>query len=201
MRSPGPSVKRLGAHTFLTGWETLGPLLRLIQSSSIGNMCCFLPGYASALPAQLHCRHQCHTHAPSFSFAPSLQISAAEVHCYFIKAAAATGDLVRAGYLVNGALLWAGDTGWSSPIFLIEGFNTSYGETAVLQISTFPVTLTNVLLGLGRSSDSFQSRRSCPPPRHRHLNRQTHTHLHTSWTRALARRGRVIEALVCDHSA
>lgn len=61
-----------------------------------------------------------HALSPSPFLSPSLQIRAAEVYCYFTWADAAKGGAAQAGYLVNGALLWAGDTSWSSPIFLIS---------------------------------------------------------------------------------
>lgn len=120
-----------------------------------------------------------HTHSLSRFLSPSLQIRAAEVYCYFIKTAAAMGG-PRSGWLPCewGIIIWPGDTSWSSPIFLIEGFNTSYRETAVLQISTFSVTLTNVLLGLCRGLTVSKALCSCPPSQHRHLNHQTHTFAH-----------------------
>lgn len=153
---------------------TFSLLLRLIQSSSIRNIWCFLPSYA--LPPVPHA-------LPPF-LSLSLQIRAAKLYCYFIQAGAATGGPAKAGYLVNGALLWAGDTSWSSPIFLIECFNTSYRETAVLQISMFSVTMINVLLRLCRSLTISKGLFSSPPSQHRHLN-TTHTyiqHTHTTHT-------------------
>lgn len=194
MKSSCPSVKCLTARKFLTGWKPLSlcycAWFNHRQSGTYGVSC----------PATPY--HQCHTHSPLF-LSLSLQIRAAKLYCYFIQAGAATGGPAKAGYLVNGALFWAGDTSWSSPIFLIECFNTSYRETAVLQISMFSVTMINVLLRLCRSLTISKGLFSFPPSQHRHLN-TTHTYIqHTHRTHILnpstcqkrqSSRG-------CDHSA
>lgn len=176
--------------TQISHWleNTFFLLLHLIQSSSIRNIWYFFFFFSYA-PKPLPCPPPSppppypvpHTHTHTLPFLSlSLQIRAAELYCYFIQADSATGGLAQTGYLVNGALLRAGDTNWSSPIFLIECFNTSYRETAVLQISMFSVTLTNVLLGLCRSPTVSKAFCSYPPSQHKHFNHtQTHTTTHT----------------------
>ncbi len=139
-----------------------------------------------------------HTHSSSLFLSPSLQIRAAGVYCYLIQAGAAMGGPALPGYLVNGALLWAGDTSWSSPIFLIECFNTSYRETAVLQISTL-CDIDKCAAWTLQKPNSSQALCSSLPSQHRHLNLPPHTHTHTHTQThtpyELGWRGRITEVL------
>lgn len=95
-------------------------------------------------PSPLHAAP--HTHSPFLSV--SLQIRAAEVRCYFIQDRLATED----------GFLWMGpyyELETQGHFFLIECFNTSYKETAGLQIKMFSVAMINVLFGVRGRHKNF----------------------------------------------
>lgn len=69
----------------------------------------------------------------------------------------------------------AEDTSWFSPTFLIGRFNTSYRETAVLQISALCDIDKCAAWTLQKPSGS-QACCSCLPSQHGYLNHPTHTH-------------------------
>ena len=183
MRSRCPSVKCLSAHKFLTGWKTLSlcycTWFNHRQSGTYGVSCPAtppLPFASTATAAVSSATHtHTHTHSPSPFLSPSLQIRAAEVYCYFTRAGAARGGWLPCEW----GIIMSWRHGQVQPNSSDKCFNTSYRETAVLQISAFSVTLTNVLLGLCRSQTVSKALCSCPPSQHRHLNHHTHSYTHT----------------------
>lgn len=134
---PVPQSNALGNTDFSLAGKLL--LTATALDSIIRNIWCLLLG--CPFSAHHRCRH-CnlhHTHSTSLFVLPTLQIRAAEVYCYFIKANAAMRGMAQAGYLVRHKLV--------QPNICVS---THHREKQLYYKLMRSLTLTNVLLGLCR---------------------------------------------------